>query len=116
VATAIRITHLPSGLVVQCQDESSQHKNRSKAFRILKARLMDMETSRREEERSAVRRSQIGTGDRNMRIRTYNFPQNRVTDHRTKTNYPLETVIEGGLDKVVDDLRRWEVEEKLKAL
>jgi peptide chain release factor 1 len=116
VATAIRILHVPTGLTVQCQDESSQHKNRAKALRILKARLYDIEMSRREKERAEERRSQIGTGDRNMRVRTYNFPQNRVTDHRIKTSYSLEIVIEGGLDKMVDDLRSWEVEEKIKAL
>jgi peptide chain release factor 1 len=116
VATAIRILHVPTGLTVQCQDESSQHKNRAKALRILKARLYDIEMSRREKERAEERRSQIGTGDRNMRVRTYNFPQNRVTDHRIKTSYSLETVIEGGLDKVVEDLRRWDVEEKIKEL
>jgi peptide chain release factor 1 len=116
VATAIRILHVPTGITVQCQDESSQHKNRAKALRILKARIYDIEMSRQEKERAEERRSQIGTGDRNMRIRTYNFPQNRVTDHRIKTSYSLETVIEGVLEKVVEDLRRWEIEEKIKAL
>ena len=116
VSSAIRITHLPTGLVVQCQDESSQHKNKSKALRILKARYYDMERSRAERERAEDRRGQIGTGDRNMRIRTYNFPQNRVTDHRVKKNYPLEVVMEGGLDKLLADLAEWDVEEKLKAL
>jgi peptide chain release factor 1 len=116
VATAIRITHLPTGLVVQCQDESSQHKNRAKALRILKARLFDIEETKREKERSEERRSQIGTGDRNMRVRTYNFPQNRVTDHRIKMSYSLETVIAGGLGKMVENLKAWEVEEKIKAL
>jgi peptide chain release factor 1 len=116
VATAIRITHLPTGIVVQCQDESSQHKNRSKAIRILKARLFDLEQTRLEQERSAERRTQIGSGDRNMRIRTYNFPQNRVTDHRLKKNYSLELVIAGRLEAMVDDLKRWETAEKIKAL
>lgn len=116
VSSAIRITHLPSGLVVQCQDEKSQHKNRARALRILKARLHDMELTRTMNERAEERRGQIGTGDRNLRIRTYNFPQNRVTDHRTKTSYSLETVIEGRLEKAVDDLVQWEVQEKIKAL
>ncbi len=116
VATAIRITHLPTGLVVQCQDESSQHKNRAKALRILKARLFDIEESKRNAERSEERRSQIGTGDRNMRIRTYNFPQNRVTDHRIKSSYSLEVVLAGNLDALVADLKRWEIEEKIKNL
>ncbi len=116
VATAIRITHLPTGLVVQCQDESSQHKNKAKALRILKARLFDIEESKREKERSEERRSQIGSGDRNMRVRTYNFPQNRVTDHRIKTSYSLETIVAGGLEKMVKNLKAWEVEEKIKAL
>ena len=116
VATAIRITHLPTGLVVQCQDESSQHKNRAKALRILKARLYDIEESKRNAERSEERRSQIGTGDRNMRIRTYNFPQNRVTDHRIKSSYSLEVVLSGNLDALIADLKGWEIEEKIKNL
>ncbi len=116
VASAIRITHLPTGLVVQCQDESSQHKNRSKAMRILNARYYDMERTRLENERAAERRDQIGTGDRNMRIRTYNFPQNRVTDHRTKTNYSLEMVLQGALDRMIAALVEWDRSEKLKNL
>ncbi|MBU0755736.1 MAG: peptide chain release factor 1, partial [Planctomycetes bacterium] len=98
VSSAIRITHLPTGLVVQCQDESSQHKNKAKAMRILKARLYDQALSQAESERADARRGQIGTGDRNMRIRTYNYPQNRVTDHRIKINYSLEIVEQGGLE------------------
>jgi len=116
VATAIRITHLPTGLVVQCQDESSQHKNRAKALRILNARLFDIEETKRNAERSEERRSQIGSGDRNMRIRTYNFPQNRVTDHRIKSSYSLEVVLSGNLDALVADLKGWEIEEKIKNL
>ncbi len=116
VSSAIRITHLPTGLVVQCQDEKSQHKNKARALRILKARLHDMELNRAMSERAEERRGQIGTGDRNLRIRTYNFPQNRVTDHRTKKSYSLETVIEGRLEKTIDDLLQWEVQEKIKAL
>jgi len=116
VATAIRMTHLPTGLVVQCQDESSQHKNKAKALRILKARLFDMEATKKARERADSRREQIGTGDRNMRIRTYNFPQNRVTDHRIKESYSLEMVIEGNLDKLVSALRRWDLEQKIGTL
>jgi peptide chain release factor 1 len=116
VSSAIRITHMPTGLVVQCQDESSQHKNKSKAMRILKARLYDQALTKAEAERARERRGQIGTGDRNMRVRTYNYPQNRVTDHRTKTNYSLEIVEQGGLDKLVKELAEWDIEEKLKAL
>lgn len=116
VASAIRITHLPTGLVVQCQDESSQHKNKSKAMRILKARLYDQEQSRIESERAQERRGQIGSGDRNMRIRTYNYPQNRVTDHRTKCNYSLTIVVEGGMEKLVEELVEWDMEERLKNL
>ncbi|MFH1999101.1 MAG: peptide chain release factor 1, partial [Planctomycetota bacterium] len=116
VASAIRITHIPTGLVVQCQDESSQHKNKSKAMRILKARLYDQELTRIESERAQERRGQIGSGDRNMRIRTYNYPQNRVTDHRMKNNYSLTIIIEGGLEKVVNELVEWDMEERLKNL
>ena len=115
VASAIRITHEPTGVVVQCQDESSQHKNKSKAMRILSARLYDLELSRVKDERAETRRDQIGSGDRNMRIRTYNFPQNRVTDHRSKTYYSLEIIMAGRLEKIIDDLSEWDVEEKLKS-
>jgi peptide chain release factor 1 len=114
VSSAIRITHTPTGLVVQCQDESSQHKNKAKAMRILNARYYDMENSRVRSERAEERREQIGSGDRNMRIRTYNFPQNRVTDHRSKMNYSLEVVKQGGLDKLVADMAEWDMEQKLK--
>ncbi len=116
VSSAIRITHMPTGLIVQCQDESSQHKNKAKALRILKARLYDIEMSQRKKERADERKSQIGSGDRNMRIRTYNYPQNRITDHRIKTNYSLEMIINGNLNNMVEDLTKWETEEKIKFL
>lgn len=114
--SAIRITHEPTGIVVQCQDESSQHKNKSKAMRMLRARMLEAETSARKAEEDASRRSQIGSGDRSERIRTYNWPQNRVTDHRIKRNYSLDGVLLGRLDDLVGDLREHDLEAKLAAL
>ena len=103
--SAIRITHLPTGLVVQCQDEKSQHKNKAKALKVLRARLLDLEQSRLDSERAAERKGQIGTGDRSERIRTYNFPQNRVTDHRAGvTLHKLDRVMEGEIDELVDSV------------
>jgi peptide chain release factor 1 len=104
--SAVRITHLPSGIVVSQQDEKSQHKNRAKAMRILRARLYERERSEREAERAAARRSQVGSGDRSERIRTYNFPQGRVTDHRIGlSHYDIEAVMNGeALDAFVDAL------------
>ncbi|HUX21517.1 MAG TPA: peptide chain release factor 1 [Spirochaetia bacterium] len=104
--SAVRVTHLPTGLVVTCQDEKSQHKNRAKAIRVLRARLYELEEGKKQAERAEARRTQIGSGDRSERIRTYNFPQNRVTDHRINlTLYKLETVIQGDLDELVDALK-----------
>jgi peptide chain release factor 1 len=101
--SAIRVTHIPSGLVVQCQDEKSQHKNKAKAIKVLRARLLDLEQSRLDSERAAARKGQIGTGDRSERIRTYNFPQNRVTDHRVGvTLHQLDRVMEGELDELIE--------------
>jgi peptide chain release factor 1 len=104
--SAVRITHLPTGIVVAQQDEKSQHKNKAKAMKILRARLYEAERSRLESERSAARRGQIGTGDRSERIRTYNFPQGRVTDHRINlTLYKLELLMQGpALDELVKAL------------
>jgi len=104
--SAVRITHLPTGIVVQQQDEKSQHKNKAKALKILRARLYEAERAKREAERAAQRKSQVGTGDRSERIRTYNFPQGRVTDHRINlTVYDLERILSGeALDKIVDAL------------
>ena len=105
--SAVRITHLPSGLVVSQQDEKSQHKNKAKAMKVLRARLYELERAKRDAERAQDRRSQIGTGDRSERIRTYNFPQGRVTDHRIGfTTYQLPLVLEGApaLDEVIDAL------------
>ena len=104
--SAVRITHLPSGIVVHCQDEKSQHKNRTKALRILRARLFEAEEERKHAERAEARRSQIGSGDRSEKIRTYNFPQNRVTDHRVNlTLYKLDQVMKGAIDEFVEALR-----------
>jgi len=104
--SAVRITHLPTGIVVQQQDEKSQHKNKAKALKILRARLYEAERARRDAARAATRRTQIGTGDRSERIRTYNFPQGRVTDHRINlTLYELDRVLAGdALDKIIDAL------------
>ncbi len=114
--SAVRITHLPSGLVVHCQDEKSQIKNKAKAMRILRARLFEMEEERLAAERSAERKSQVGSGDRSERIRTYNFPQNRVTDHRVDlTLYKLDLFMEGDMDEIVDGLAAKAREEALEA-
>jgi peptide chain release factor 1 len=104
--SAVRITHKPSGLVVQQQDEKSQHKNKAKALKILRARLYDLERQRQASERAASRKSQVGSGDRSERIRTYNFPQGRVTDHRIGlTVYKIDKVMAGeALDEIVEAL------------
>lgn len=103
VESAIRITHLPTGIVVQCQDEKSQHKNRAKGMRVLRARLMDRYRQEQEKEISQARRTQVGTGDRSEKIRTYNFPQSRVTDHRIgMSRHNLEGVLDGELDELVE--------------
>jgi len=101
--SAVRITHLPTGLVVQCQDEKSQHKNKARALTILRSRLLEAEQERQAGERASERRTQVGTGDRSERIRTYNFPQSRVTDHRAGvTLHQLEDILEGNLDELLD--------------
>jgi len=103
--SAIRITHLPSGIVVECQDERSQHKNRARAMALLRARLLDAERGRQQKEMAATRKKLVGTGDRSERIRTYNFPQGRLTDHRINlTLYQLESIVEGGLAPVIGAL------------
>ena len=103
--SAIRITHLPTGLVVQCQDERSQHKNKDKAMRVLKSRLLELYQSQAAEAEATNRKSQVGSGDRSERIRTYNFPQNRVTDHRIGlTLYKLEAFMDGDMDELIDAL------------
>ncbi|KGM42846.1 Peptide chain release factor 1 [Olavius algarvensis spirochete endosymbiont] len=104
--SAVRLTHLPSGLVVTCQDEKSQIKNKAKAFRVLRARLYELKESKKQTERATNRRNQIGSGDRSERIRTYNFPQNRITDHRVNlTLYKLEQVMQGDLNEILDGLK-----------
>lgn len=115
--SAVRITHLPTGLVVACQDEKSQLQNRLKAMRILRSRLYDLEEQKRQDEVGAARRSQIGSGDRSEKIRTYNFPQSRVTDHRiNKTVYRLDAVMNGDLDEFIQELAQSDQAERLQAM
>ena len=115
-SSAIRVTHLPTGTVVECQDERSQHKNRDKAMRVLRSRLYEAEVEKQQAAIAADRKSQVGTGDRSERIRTYNFPENRVTDHRIKlTLYKLDQFLNGDLDEVLDALIAADTAEKLKA-
>ena len=113
--SAIRITHLPTGLVVECQDERSQFKNKDKAMRVLRARLFEREREKQQASIAAVRKSQVGSGDRSDRIRTYNFPQGRVTDHRIGlTLYKLDAVMNGDLDEIIDALIAAEQTEKIR--
>ena len=114
-SSAIRITHLPTGMVVECQDERSQYKNKDKAMKVLKSRLLQIEQDRQNEEISENRKSQVGSGDRSEKIRTYNFPQSRVTDHRIGlTLYKLDDILNGNLDEVIDALIAYDRAEKLK--
>ncbi len=113
--SAIRITHLPTGTVVECQDERSQHKNRDRAMKILRSRLLEAEREKQNAEIADERRSQVGTGDRSERIRTYNFPQGRVSDHRIGlTIYRIEAIMNGDLDEIIDSLITADTAEKLK--
>ncbi len=113
--SAVRITHIPTGMVVSCQDEKSQHKNRDKAMKILKTRLYDKMMSEQHSEIAEARKSQVGTGDRSERIRTYNFPQGRVTDHRINvTTHRLENFLNGDIDEMIDSLITTDQAEKLK--
>ena len=113
--SAVRLTHRPTGIVVTCQDERSQIKNRAKAMRILRARMFEMQEQKRRQEEAHLRKAQVGSGDRSERIRTYNFPQSRVTDHRVGvTLYSLDTVLEGDLSGLVEPLKKHEIEELLR--
>jgi peptide chain release factor 1 len=113
--SAVRITHLPSGLVVQSQDERSQHRNKDKAIRVLKARLLDLQRQEADSKVATARRDLIGSGDRSQRIRTYNFPQNRVTDHRVNlTLYNLDRMMEGVIDDLLSALYEHDMEMQLK--
>ncbi|WP_366923690.1 peptide chain release factor 1 [Metallumcola ferriviriculae] len=113
--SAVRITHLPTGLVVSCQDEKSQHKNKDKALKVLRARLLDNAQQEQHGELASTRKSQVGTGDRSERIRTYNFPQSRVTDHRVGlTLHKLETILQGDMDEIIDTLITIDQAEKIK--
>jgi peptide chain release factor 1 len=115
--SAVRMVHIPTGLIVQCQDERSQIKNKEKAMKVLRSRLYEIEMERKEKERAMERKSQVGTGDRSEKIRTYNFPQNRVTDHRIGFSlHKLDRVLEGELDEMIDALITHCQAEKLKEL
>ena len=115
VATAVRITHAPTGITAVCQDERSQHKNKEKAMAVLRSRILDREIRRQQQERSDSRRSQVGSGDRSERIRTYNFPQDRVTDHRVNlTKHNLEQILDGDLDEIIDALIATEQAENIE--
>jgi peptide chain release factor 1 len=114
--SAVRVTHLPTGLVVICQDEKSQHKNKAKALKVLRSRLLDMEIRKQQEEIAQERKSQIGSGDRSERIRTYNYPQSRMTDHRIGlTLYRLESIMQGDIQEVIEAIRTHYQAEALKA-
>jgi peptide chain release factor 1 len=115
--SAVRITHLPSGIVVECQDERSQHKNKARAMSVLRSRLLEAERQKQREQEAATRKSLIGSGDRSERIRTYNFPQGRVTDHRINlTLYKLERILEGELDELIEPLVAAHQADQLAAL
>jgi peptide chain release factor 1 len=114
--SAVRITHLPTGLVVTCQDEKSQHKNKAKAMKVLRSRLLDRKVAEQESARAKDRKAQVGTGDRSAKIRTYNFPQNRVTDHRIGlTLHRLEEILDGDLTELLAGVRLAEEEERLRS-
>jgi len=114
--SAIRITHLPTGTVVQCQDEKSQHKNKAKAMRVLRSRVLEMKERQAQQERADQRRTLIGSGDRSQRVRTYNYPDGRVTDHRIGLSlYKLDQILQGNLDELIDALVEYDRQERLNA-
>ncbi|MCA9786852.1 MAG: peptide chain release factor 1, partial [Candidatus Cloacimonetes bacterium] len=113
--SAVRLTHLPTGMIVTCQDEKSQIKNKEKAMKVLRSRLLDLKLREEKEKQDSVRRSQVGSGDRSAKIRTYNFPQNRVTDHRINlTLHRLDSVMEGGIQPLLEALRLADVSERME--
>ncbi|MCG8563948.1 MAG: peptide chain release factor 1, partial [Desulfobacterales bacterium] len=113
--SAVRITHVPTGVVATCQDEKSQHKNKAKALSVLKARILDAKIQEEEAKRAADRKGQVGTGDRSGRIRTYNYPQGRMTDHRIGlTLYKLDSIMEGDIQAIIDELKTHYQAEALK--
>lgn len=115
-SSAIRVTHLPTGMVVECQDERSQYKNKDKALKVLRSRLLEIEQAKHDAEIAGARKSQVGTGDRSERIRTYNFPQGRVSDHRIGlTLYKIDSIMNGDIDEIIDALITADTAEKLKA-
>lgn len=115
-SSAIRVTHIPTGTIVECQDERSQHKNKEKALKVLRARLYDAEKAKHDAEIAGERKAQVGTGDRSERIRTYNYPQGRISDHRINlTLYKIEQILNGDLDELIDALITADTAEKLKA-
>lgn len=115
-SSAIRITHIPTGMVVECQDERSQYKNKDKAMKVLRSRLYEQKKQAADDKRAADRKSQVGSGDRSERIRTYNFPQGRVTDHRIGlTLYKIDSIVNGDIDEIIDALRASEQAEKLRS-
>jgi peptide chain release factor 1 len=112
--SAVRITHIPTGIVISQQDQRSQIQNRAKAMDILRARLLDLRLAEREAERARMRKTQVGTGDRSAKIRTYNYPQSRVTDHRIGfTTHDLQGIMEGGIEPLIEALKLADVEERL---
>ena len=114
--SAIRITHIPTGIVVECQDERSQYKNKDKAMKVLRSKILEGEREKQASEIAGQRKAQVGTGDRSERIRTYNFPQGRVSDHRINlTLYKIDSIVNGNLDEIVDALITADTAEKLKA-